>query len=166
MKYVPTSFFKTLRNEYLKPIFDQNNIELEGVDWTNRVAGKDKTVAEAWSNLHLTQSGKKAVAEVHEVFQCISALAKPTAEANTFIHILESQGRLRETLPKDFDELNRQEQVAHIYLKEGKKTLLTLMDMSYAQIFKIIYTGRMHTVTVDGGSCLCKGKILALIHHA
>ena len=32
MKYVPTSFFRTLGNEILKALFDDNSITLDGID--------------------------------------------------------------------------------------------------------------------------------------
>ena len=133
MKYVPTSFFKTLGNEYLKAIYDDNGIVLEGIDWETRDAAKDRTVADAWSNLRQTRSADDAVINTHEIFQCISALAKASCESPEIIRLFESQGRFKHPLPDGFyDNLTRQEQAAYICHVEGKKMLMSLLDVAIA----------------------------------
>lgn len=134
MKYVPTSFFRTLGNSYLKNIFDDNGIVLEGIDWETRDAARDRTVADAWSNLRQTRSADDAVINTHEIFQCISALAKASCESPEIIRLFESQGRFAHKLPDgSYDNLTRQEQAAYICHVEGKKMLMSLLDVAIAR---------------------------------
>lgn len=133
MKYTPSSFFKTMRNEILKPIFDANGIELDGVDWETREPSKDKSVGEAWEALRTEECTLENVTAVHEVFQCISVLAKPVSEIDALARLFEEQGRLRHPLPDGFDGLTRQEQAAVIYNAEGRRTLMCLVDAALAK---------------------------------
>lgn len=134
MKYVPTSFFKTLGNEFLKAILDDNGIVLDGIDWETRDAAKDRTVADAWSNLRQTRSADEAVISTHEIFQCISALAKASCESPEIIRLFENQNRFAHKLPDGFYEnLTRQEQAAHICHVEGKRMLMSLLDVAIAR---------------------------------
>ncbi len=133
MKYTPTSFFKTMSNEVLKPIFDKNGIELNGVDWEKRVKDNDKSVVAAWCALRDEECKKKSVAAVHEVFQCISVLAKPVSEVNSLIHRFAKQGRFSHALPENIDELTFQEQAGTIYNAEGRRMLMFLVDAALAE---------------------------------
>lgn len=133
MKYVPTSFFKTLSSPILKAIFDKNGITLEGVDWEKREQANDKSVAKAWSDLRRTQSDVQAVADVHEAFQCISELGKPMAEIEYLIGLFKEKGLIPDDSLDDIDEMSPQEQAASVYLRLGRKMLMKLMDASYTR---------------------------------
>lgn len=133
MKYVPTSFFRTLGNEILKALFDDNGITLDGIDWAARDATRDKAVAEAWSSLRQTRSADAAIISTHEIFQCISALAKASCESPEIIRMFEVQGRFGNPLPEGFYDLTRQEQAACICHAEGKRMLMSLLDVAIAR---------------------------------
>ena len=69
-------------------------------------------MAEAWSNLRQIRIADDAVNNTHEIFQCISALAKASCESPEIIRMFEAQGRFRNPLPEGFYDLTRQEQAA------------------------------------------------------